>query len=335
MATKYLSANAALSAAVWWTTSGGSTTTTAPGVGDDADLNGHTLTVDQTFTCDNIVGSGTLAISGSRTINANLGNTGSAWACTLGAVTLTVNGNIVGCSVTASRITLGGSTSTLNVTGNVTGGTGSNTYTLFNSGGTISITGDVTPTASFTHGVFNQGTLTVTGTVYGFGNGHGIFQNVNTPIVINGNVSGGDALTYSNGSVTLNGNVTGGSAGTIRISGGTLTINGGTITAGTATAGHGIAFAGGTMTMTGVITTVGAFQNGLPQNAAYGILLTGGAITFTGNLIEGNTTPVSRSAGTFSYTPTTGQSAIIGGTTLTAGSGSTFMGRGVLTGGRL
>ena len=60
----------------WWTTSGGTTTTSAPTTGDDADTNGKTVTVDQAVTCDNIVGTGTLAITGNRTVTANLGG---AW----------------------------------------------------------------------------------------------------------------------------------------------------------------------------------------------------------------------------------------------------------------
>lgn len=218
MATKYLSATASLSVAVWWTTSGGSTTTTAPGIGDDANLNGKTLTVDQAFTCDNIVGTtGAMAVSGSQTINANIGNAASGFSSTLSAAqTVTINGNVIA-GLTASRINVSGASTVLNVAGNATGsGVAANlaAITITNTG-TVSMVGTLTGgSASGSHGAIVQfGTFNLTGNLVDGGAGairkvSGTFNY--TPTNAQTATIGGKVLYPVSGGLIGGGNLSGG-----------------------------------------------------------------------------------------------------------------------------
>jgi hypothetical protein len=252
VATKYLSATANYSTAAWLDAPAGSATT-APGTSDDVDINGKTLTVDQNVTVANIVGTGTLIISGNRTINANVGSDTSAFGVgNIGAgQTVVINGNVRG--GTATKLSCNGGPLTIN--GNAFGGTSVNVRAL-------------------------------------------------TPI--------------GSGVVNLNGDATGGSAGfahAISMTGGTLTHTG-ILIAGSNATSHGLSISSGTATITGGATGSGSVgSNGFNQ--------TGGTVALTGNLVDGSVgTAFGKTGGTFNYTPTSTNTATIGGKVMypTAGS---------------
>ncbi len=193
MATKYANSSTNWSTMTWLDAPAGSTTT-APTTGDDADLNGKTVTIDQTVTCDNIVGAGTLAVSGSRTINANVGNASAAFSCTLTASqTVTVNGNVVG-GTTASKITVNGASTTLNVNGNVVGGAGSVVRAITATTGTVNVVGNLSTVSNANAMLAGGATVTITGNV-------------------NGSVGTVAALNINAGTVTVTGNLVDGGAG--------------------------------------------------------------------------------------------------------------------------
>jgi hypothetical protein len=248
MATIFLSANANSSVAVYWTTSGGSTTVALTSA-DTIDLNAHTLTVDATLTCAAIIGTtGTLAVSGSQTINATIGDASSGFACTLNGASQTVAlvGNVIA-GITANRITVSGASTTLNVTGNVTGGA---TFRGINcSVGAVNVTGNCTGgTGSNGAAVISSGSgvVTVTGTVTGGSTvnvgGYGA-QVTSGTLTINGTISGGSAASN-----TVNGNYG------VLITGGTLNHTGSRTSTATSSA---VVLAGGTDTWNGGVISVG------------------------------------------------------------------------------
>jgi len=234
-----------------------------PTVGDEARAsNGHTITITANATCDEVSNDGT----GIFTINDG--------------VTLTAN--VVAKSTTASRICVqmtANAPAEAFIVGNVSSTFVGNTIPVNNGGtGTLNITGNVTAgSGAVGRGAVNAstGTLNITGNVTGGGAGttHGV-QNVGAgAVAITGNVTGGTAsaadgvLNQGANTVTITGNVTGGSGGAFganNTSTGTLNIVGNTIAAST-TNSHGA-----NNSSTGILTATRAVGN------AYGIGAAGG-----------------------------------------------------------
>jgi hypothetical protein len=237
LATKYANATGNWSTMMWLDAPAGSVTT-APGVGDDADLNSKTVTIDQDVTLDNIVGAGALAISGNRTINANLGNSAATFSFTInnGSLVAAINGNIQASS-TANivRVTVY-NVSSLVITGNITGGTGSSGMRV--AGGSVSVvgnvTGGVTGTASSGSGIGHDGgSLTITGTVTGGSGtgtdlrfaGHGVTNTGGTLTLTGSLVDTNISAICNSASATFN--YTPGDSDTVTIGGTTMYPTGG------------------------------------------------------------------------------------------------------------
>lgn len=264
----------------WWTTSGGSTTTSAPTTGDDADLNSKTVTIDQAVTCDNIIGAGTLAMSGSRTINASLGSSASSFVASWTSVTTTINGNIIGGTQAAAMLQTG-NPSTTNITGNMTGGSTSNSVMTIPFGSIVTITGSVT---SGTNGVGSTIALSSGG----------------NSLTVNGNLIAITQLAIQQsgtGTVTINGSVTGGT---------TLSNN----------SPAGVTINSGTLIIVGTVSGGSGTPNAQGHTPA-GVVCRGGTTTIIGSLVDvSGASAVERCGGTFNYTPTNSQTATIGGKTL-------------------
>lgn len=334
MATKYLSATSAWSSATWWTTAGGSTTTAAPGVGDSADLNGRTLTIDQDITCDALIGAtGTLAVSGNRTINANVGNTSAGFGCTLSGAnqTVTINGNVQA-GITTTRITLNGASTILNVNGNVVGGGsgirgisittcdelnitgnvtgGSTSSTAFGIGygpGAITIVGDVTATSASGIGYLTTGACTID-----------VTGNVTTSV--NGTIPRGILLSNGSPTLTINGNVTSANGSslaglTVSTANATATINGNVTGSSAHASGFGATISAGSLTINGDVIA--------GSTGTHAIEVTGGTLEVVGNIEERDgLTTIHVSAGTFTYSPASDDTVEYGGATLYATQGS-------------
>ena len=226
-----------------------------PTVGDEARAsNGHTITIDVNTTCDEVsnAGTGIYTLASGVTLTANV--THKSATTTRVCLQFTANspaaGTIVG-NVTAGSASdaIGasiGTTGTLNIIGNVTGGTGPSFAFGAQNGatGVINITGNVTggsgPNAI---GVRNlsTGTITITGNVTG-GSGAGA----------NG------ANNNSTGTITITGIATGGTNATAT---GVRNVGSGTVNLGRA---KGTAY--GPSNTSGLTATVGA------ENAALGII---------------------------------------------------------------
>jgi fibronectin-binding autotransporter adhesin len=342
MAAKYLSANAALSAAVWWTTSGGSTTTTAPTTGDNANLNGHTLTIDQTFTCDNIVGAGTLAVSGSRTINANVGDGTSGLTCTLNAAqTVTINGNILAAS-SATILTVSGASTIVNIAGNVTGcASGGSMAAISLTNGILSIVGTLTSGSgnSNTHGLYvTGGTCSINGVLLlqsyaGTDRGAALCVaggNATVSHDVDVTANGPNTIRVTSGTLTVNANVYNtaidtlapNQSGPISQSGGKIVVNG-TITAGSSgKCKCGINTSGGVIVINGTVVG-GTFNADNLGNDPYAIYGQYANITVNGNIIAGTVFPFGYWNSTFTFNPSSGNYVVISGQTLTVGSGGT------------
>lgn len=175
-----------------------------PAAGDTVECAGYTVTIDQNVTVVQLQssGAGYFAVSAARTITAAvLSNTGHS------------GGGVVRCSHAAGTVAIFGSVTagpsrgvdlsgagTLNITGNVTGGSAANAIGAYNSStGTLNITGNVTGgSATRSHGAANisTGTMTITGNATGGG----------------GTLAAG--AQCDNGTVTVTGNATGGGGST-------------------------------------------------------------------------------------------------------------------------
>ena len=118
----------------------------------------------------------------------------------------TLAGNI---TANSGRFTHGG-TGVLNITGNLTGGTGSNAPAVYvTSNGILNVTGNVTGGSSASgYGIWNQGagTINVTGNSTGGSGSQGIYNQITGTCTINGQCIGG---TGSSGAINV-------STGTIR-----------------------------------------------------------------------------------------------------------------------
>jgi len=218
-----------------------------PGVGDEARAeNGHTITITANVTCDEVsnAGTGIFTLNDGVTLTANVT-----------AKSTTANRNVV--QFTAASPAAG------TIVGNVlSGGTSTNTGAVRNTGGTLTITGNVTGgTAVDAVGVSSSATMIITGNVNGGTSSftYGVNNAGTGTITITGNVTGGSGATstgarnVSTGTINITGTVTGGSLGpgTQNISTGTITITGNCI------GGSGNSVMGATQTTAGTIIVIG------------------------------------------------------------------------------
>lgn len=253
---------------------------TLPAIDDDVYANGFTVTVDSNRAALTVrTTAGTTAVAGGGFTLANgvtltlTGPGGNAIAgssnCVsfsgTGANSATLIGNPIGSATTASRYgAVNTSTGTLNITGNPTGSSTSNSIGCINSStGTINVIGNPTgSTGANSHGVTNSsvGVINVTGTpVPGVGSGaNGIRNNSVGTINLVGNATGGSvnaAVFYLGGSGSITGTVTGGSAsaatGVTNAGAGTVTVSGDAVGGSNATA------YGASNTGTGTLTVAG------------------------------------------------------------------------------
>ena len=286
----------------------------AGGANDNADSNGYSVTINQDVNLNGgaligtSAGAGGFIVASSRTITANI--TASVKAllsvnCSAG-VTVTVIGNVTAGTTGAGIFT--GSAGALNITGNVLGGSGSNTHGVDNrSSGPMTVTGNVTGGASG-NGIFHYkagAILTVVGIVTGGSvpSPTGITNGLAGTVNITGSVVGAVYFGVDNqstGLVALTGNTTGGSgnvgiwnsgAGTVTVSGsatgGTNSVQpgarnnaGGSMTVGTAV-GNNFGPGGGSSSGPGVSgsATAGAVTNVYKvQYGPYGQSPTAGAV---------------------------------------------------------
>jgi hypothetical protein len=250
-----------------------------PTVGDEARAStGHTITITANVSCTELSNDGT----GIFTLNSG--------------VTLTAN--VTSKSTTASRNCLqftAASPATATIVGNCTGGTvGGATCVVNTTTGTINITGNVTGGTSavaFAQGAVNlgAGTITVTGNLTGgSGSTSSAAQNVSTgTITVTGNLTGGSGSSSyavqnaSTGTVTITGNITGGAGsgafGVNNSTTGTITVTG-NVTGGSGSTAYGANNAStGTITITGIAT--GGSTNGAEgaRNLLGGVLSVGRA----------------------------------------------------------
>jgi len=207
--------------------------TTLPGAGDTADSNGYTVTIDQNIDMspggalvNTNAGAGGFDVSVARVIVANI-------ICTVRSVlnmthstgTMQITGNLQGGTSGTTIRTYWATAGHVSVTGNVTGGAGgAGNRGLHSAGaGNITVTGNVTGGAAseFNYGVEHAGTgnVTVTGTATGgsVANCFGVkFSSSGTCTIANatgGSATGADgARNTSTGTVSVTGVVTGGSA---------------------------------------------------------------------------------------------------------------------------
>jgi hypothetical protein len=321
-------------------------------IDDAVAANGHIVDIDVDVTCISInqAGTGRFRIGNGRILNANvIINAGTRTSrgtleCTA-TTTATVNGNVSGASSTLAQqvgIFMSGSgnlningtlTGTpgnvaiadeaaavytdvanclINITGNVTAGTGErkaailiNTSSL---AAIVNITGNVSGNASgnFNQAIISGGTVNVTGNVASFGSNNNSARAITSSGIVNvvGNVTGasgglGTVAIVSSGTVTVTGNVStlGGSSSFGISSTGTVTVTGNVNGGSTATNSIGISSTG-TVTVTGAVT-------GGSGAGAFGISSTG-TVTVTGNVTGGG------GAGAFGISTNNGTVNIIG-----------------------
>jgi len=229
-----------------------------PGVGDTADSNGFTVTIDTDVTCTSLIN--THASAGSFSVTA----TGR-----------TINANIVATGRFVLAIGTGSPGNLTTINGNVTGGSSSGVVGISYTGfGNVTINGNVTGgSASSGHGMNVQGaaamTVTVNGNVLG-GSGvgaNGIDGDRNNTWIVSGTVTGGS----NTNAVGLNAR----SAGCI------VTV-GGAISGGGAAGASGVA-----MISSGLLTANGPVLGGT-NATAYGISRTGNGLSIVNNTVTGS-----------------------------------------------
>lgn len=249
MPTYYARANGNINDAIWATTPTGTASNLFPSFTnqDTLVLNGFTsIVINVSFTVGEVradttggatAGGGLFYGSNGLTVTANLNHTGG-----------TVNGMIT-TSALANNLTIvgtitGGTTpsvrwmatnGTVNIVGNIVGGTGGNAF-LYDGGGSgvVNITGNVTGgTAANAFGVgasASGAVINITGNVTGGSNSSALGVNHSTSNTINviGSVTAAAASgisTTSTGTTTVAGTVTGATAAGIAVSGtGTVTV---------------------------------------------------------------------------------------------------------------
>jgi len=247
---------------------------TLPGVGDDVYANGFAVTINvntqyasvRTTAGTTAVAGGTFNLSDGVTLRANAfaGTTGCVSFSGLTGTVANFIGNATGGTVNTARGVANMSSGTLNVTGDMFGGsTVGGTEGLRNqsAGGVVNLIGNAKGGGVVNTGygaVCNTGTMNITGNcIAGDGNGtmgasvavgavlnltgnalgsastgHGVAISSVATVTINGNVIGGSSAVGSGvsnavGTVVINGNVTGGTAGSgVTFNNGSVTING-------------------------------------------------------------------------------------------------------------
>jgi hypothetical protein len=197
-----------------------------PTTGDEARAStGHTITIDVNTTCDEIsnAGTGKFVLADGVTLTANVTNksaTASAFCLEFQAAspaTANIIGNCTGGAVSGAEPCRNTSSGTLNVTGNVSAGSGAVSGITNNSTGTLNVTGNVSAgiSGATTFGIQNitTGTVNVTGNVTA-GTGtvaRGVFNNSTGTINITGNCTASGsfgALQNSTGTLSIIGTVT-------------------------------------------------------------------------------------------------------------------------------
>lgn len=156
---------------------------------------GVTLTAD--LICQNTLLM-TISAAGTYTISGSLSSTGTA-ACVAqvnGTVNITGSLSAAGAAGIGTALSFGPNAVALNITGNVTGGTGGGGLYIPGGSGTVNITGDVTGGTTSAGVNFNTGSasVTITGTVTGgSGSAAGVKADAGTSptITINGTAVGG------------------------------------------------------------------------------------------------------------------------------------------------
>lgn len=203
-----------------------------PSSGDVAFSNNFTVTISDARTVQAVSNASGTGITAGGTFSLL---NGCALTCT------NANGVVQGATatscVTTPNLSAGSSASvTAQISHTVAQNNCSNVS--YTGGGTLNLTGNLTGgslagTSTFALYVQGTGTVNITGNITGGGNGGagGMFINTAATVNITGNVTGGGALglgiTMSNGTVTVIGNVTGaGSAGIQNNGSTTLTVNG-------------------------------------------------------------------------------------------------------------
>ena len=251
MATRTASSSGAWTTATNWEAGAGP----APTNGDVADLNGKTMSLDVSdINVDSIIGTGGgLTCTTNRTITLTNAGTviSGTWTCTLNTASTTITiaagtGTIVGSTTAVTRFTVSGSSTTLTITANLTGGSATNSRIVNLTSGAVNITGDLTGGSGA-----NSEALRVTG-----GTG-----------TVTGNATGGS----TNGIIALAAIVSGSSS----ILNFTGTVNGGSGTQGSANTmgNHGLGvYNTGTLNLTGSVV----------DSAKYtAVVNSGGVFTYT------------------------------------------------------
>ena len=152
-----------------------------PSVGDTAQAaNGHTITITANAACTliNNAGTGTFILSNGVTLTANIekGNTATASVQLSGSNSASIVGNVTGPNTgpaSSHYVVANSSSGALSITGNITGGsaTTSGPQGVSNGAGTLNVTGNVSAgTGGNSVGVFSTGIVTGIGTVNVTGN---------------------------------------------------------------------------------------------------------------------------------------------------------------------
>jgi hypothetical protein len=274
MATVYPTAAGTWSTQTWNDDATGAAYGMAPQAGDTVLANGVAVTIDIDITVAEIAtragttasAGGSFAVSGTRTINANIaaGTTDCLTVSTSSSV-ITLVGNVTGgTSTNADGILYSAASSTLAITGNVTGGSAGTANGIVASASApsaYSINGNVTGGSSSTaRGIQQSGTCA--GTIVGNFIG-----------------SAGPGLNSSNGTVEVTGNPTNGNS--VNVSGGTVTITLTSDVTGIATAGN-LIVSGGSCLIDGggSYSFIGAAIAGRPA-----MVLTGGVVKAIGSFV--------------------------------------------------
>jgi len=236
-----------------------------PGAGDEARVaNGHVVTITANATCTLLsnTGTGYFVLNSGVTLTANVTNatttqnipcvrftsaspasativgniTATGGASNAHAVqnsstgTLNITGNVTGGSAQTSNGVVTTTSGTINITGNCTGGTSGNCFAVNNTNGQIVVTGNVTggsatAAVGFPSGISNDtGTVTVTGIVSGgaIASSHGILNNSTGSVTVVGEViatNGANGINSTNTSsvVRASGSMTYSANGTLPI----------------------------------------------------------------------------------------------------------------------
>jgi hypothetical protein len=271
--------------------SGGTVEVTA-GVGTTATINGNVTGVSTTTSNTAgivVTGVGTLVLNGTVTGSAGNGTSeanGSAAVYTDVNSTINVNGNVAGGTGNHKRGIQGGSSSnvvlTVTNTGSIQSGSGQNAYAIFGAGTSPNInltTATLSPgSGTSSHAVQVTGsspTVTVTATTINAGATNQIGVNIN-----------GITASLTVTATTVEGGTGSGAVG-IGLSGANATSNltVTTLRGGTGNGAHGFSLSGSS----GVLTVTGDVQGGSGASA-YGINATGASTTVT---INGSATAVS------------------------------------------